>query len=117
MKKRKIKGEISGYGEFVAIKRELRKKISKQEKSFNNDILSIDNVYNTTMTLLKRKKNKKKIFDNSSTLLLNDLIVQFIGPYLKNKKQKQVILPTISLGISVFVVNLLNRGSRTKQSS
>ena len=115
--KKNVRGKISGYHELMAIKKELRKNIIKQEESFNNDILSIDNIYNTTMTFLTRKKNKEKIFNNSSTLLLNDLIVQFIEPYLKSEKQKQIILPTISLGISVFVVNLLNSGFRKKQSS
>ena len=117
MKKSNVKGKISGYNELVAIKRELSKNISKQEKSFNNDIMSIDNVYNTTMTFFKRRKNKKKVFDNSNVLMLSDLITQFAEPYIKDKKQKQVYLPAVSLGISFFVTNLLNRGFQKKQST
>ncbi len=114
MKKMNRKGKISGYNEFVAIKRELRKNISKQEESFNNDILSVDSIYNTTMKLLTRKNNNKKVFDNSNILMLNDLIIQFAEPYLKSEKQKQVFLPAISLGISVFVTNILNNRFRKK---
>jgi hypothetical protein len=117
MKKSNVKGEISGYREFVAIKRELRKNILKQEESFNNDILSIDNIYNTTMTFLTRKKKKEKVFDNSNTLMLSDLIVQFVEPYIKDKRKKQVVLPAISLGISFFVTNLLNNGFQKNQST
>ncbi len=114
MKKRNKKGKISGYSEFIAIKRELRKSISKQEESFNNDILSVDSIYNTTMNLLTRRNNNEKVFDNSNTLMLNDLIIQIAKPYLKNEKQKQVFLPAISLGISIFVTNILNNRFRRK---
>ena len=116
-KKKNVRGKISGYHELIAIKKELRKNILKQEESFNNDILSIDNIYNTTMTFLTRKKNNEKVFDNSSTLLLSDLITQFTEPYLKNSKQKQILLPQFSLGISYLVINMLNRGLEKKQSS
>ena len=116
--KKKVKGEISGYHELLAIKKELRKNIEKQEEHFNNDIFKIDKIYNSTLKfLLSRKKNKENIFDNSNTLILNDLIVRFLEPYAKGSKEKQILLPPVSLGISYFIINLLNYGFRKKQSS
>ncbi len=115
--KKKVRGKISGYSELLAIKKELQNNITKQEKYFHDDLLSINNIYNTTLGFLTRKKNKEKIFNNSDTLILNDLLLKIIEPHIKNDKQKQILLPAISLGISYFAINLINRGFSNKQST
>ena len=108
-KKRMTKGNISDYNEFLAIKKELKKNITKQEKSFINNVLNTKSIYKTTKNIFFTEKNKKnRAFNNSTILLLNDLLVQFLEPYAKNEKQKQILIPAISLGISYFAVSKLS---------
>ena len=116
--KKSRKGEISGYNELLAIKKELRKNINEQEEYFTNDLLSIDKVYGGFVrVILSKVKNNEKVFDNSNILTLNDLISNIAKPYVKESKQKQAVLPVISLGISFFVINVLNNSFRKKQAS
>ncbi len=117
-KKKNIRGKISGYHELIAIKKELRKSIAEQEEYFNNDLFKIDNIYKSAVKfILSRKKGKETVLNNSNTLILTDLIIGALGPYTKTSKQKQILLPPVSLAISYAIISLLNYGFRKKQSS
>jgi len=113
-RKRKIKTAISGYQELLAIKKELKRDITKQEKSIKNDLLNVGKIYRTLRKVLFTKKKKKNtIRNNPATFILSELLVHFMEPYAKSNNQKQILLPVISFGMSYFIVNRLNSISKS----
>ena len=110
MKKKKIKSAISNYNELLVIKKELQKNITKQEKSLKNDILLAGNVFNIYQNFFSKKNKKNNIILNSpSAMILNELLIRLFEPFAKNKKQKQILIPIISSGISYIIVKKLNK--------
>jgi len=65
-RKRKIKTAISGYQELLAIKKELKRDITKQEKSIKNDLLNVGKIYRTLRKVLFTKKKKKNTMRNNN---------------------------------------------------
>jgi archaellum component FlaF (FlaF/FlaG flagellin family) len=110
------RSRISSYNELLAIKGELRRNISRQEDSLNNDVFKVDRVYNAAIKMVTARKKGRKVFNNDNVLALSDLLSQLINPFMKNNKQKEAIIPVVSLSISVLVINLLNGSLQKKKS-
>ena len=111
------RSRISSYDELLAIKNELRKNIYRQEDSLNNDIFNVDRVYNAAIRMVTARKKGRKVFNNDNVLALSDLLSQLINPFVKNIKQKETIIPVVSLGLSFLVINLLNGSLEKKNES
>ena len=109
---------INSHRELVAIKSKLGEQISKKEKDFlrDYDVLSrfveLSGVY-------KHKKHKNAKQDIHA--LVVKLVSDFIGESHIFGKERQrmndLLLPALTMGLSVFIVNAFSRKSKNKGST
>lgn len=104
------KNLISNRKELNAIKAKLSEQVKATEQDFASDYSTLSSLLNMSGTY-KGKKNAPVKKD------LHTLVVQFISEYLKdaqpfgkeNERLNQLLVPSITLGLSLMVVNLTRK--------
>jgi hypothetical protein len=111
------KSIINNKEELQAIRIKMKDKVKATENNFATD-------FNTLSSLL----SMTRIYDNSKYEPIkkdvHTLIVQFISEYFKdfkpfgkeNERLNQLLVPSITLGLSLLAVNLTRKRKKTEPS-
>lgn len=114
---KKIKTLINNRKELTAVKAKLKQKAQATEEDFVTD-------YNTLSSFLSMSgiyKNKKHAEIKKD---VHAMIVQFVSGYLKDFKPfgekhdrlNHLLVPSLTLGLSLMVVNLTRKSSADAES-
>ncbi|MCF8231142.1 MAG: hypothetical protein K9J27_03055 [Bacteroidales bacterium] len=107
---------VNNHRELVAIKSKLREQLTEEEKNFVKDYESLSRFIDLS-GIYKNKKHRqaKKDIHALVVKVISDILgeAKFLGT--KKGKLNNLLLPSLTLGLSLFVVNLIQRRSAGKE--